>query len=70
MFPCPGFPPFFAAPLPPALLFVGAGGTLIFFGAGSSSEKDSQTQSSLVTTTHALVRTGCEYIDTTELELT
>jgi hypothetical protein len=45
MFPWPGLPPFFAAGL-----FVDAAGAILgFFGAGSSSEKDSQAASSFVT---------------------
>lgn len=45
MLPCPGFaPPFLGAPLA-----AGAGVGLAFLGAGSSSEKDSQAGSSLVT---------------------
>ena len=45
--PEPGFAPFFAAALFALADVVGAG--FIFFGAGSSSENDSQAQSSLVT---------------------
>lgn len=45
MLPCPGFAaPFFAFPLA-----AGAGVGLAFFGAGSSSENDSQAASSRVT---------------------
>ena len=43
--PCPGL----AAPFLAALLVAGAGVGLAFFGAGSSSEKDSQAASSRVT---------------------
>lgn len=44
MLPCPGLAVLFFAPLA-----AGAGVGLAFFGAGSSSEKDSQAASSLVT---------------------
>lgn len=47
MFPCPGLAAPFFAPL-----VAGAGVSLAFFCAGSSSEKDSHAASSLVTELH------------------